>query len=96
MLRHDPGTSSENPPGKHGTEKSISYSDPCGSNSVLPSELTRIPYEYDCGKIACSVCESRKPGTYASASEYESVYIGSVFTAVKTDSDHYGKEYYEH
>ena len=51
MLRHNPGTPSQNDPCQHGTDQGVANADPCGGNPIFPTELPGITYEDDGGEI---------------------------------------------
>jgi hypothetical protein len=96
MLGHDPGASSEYAPCEHGTEQCISDTDPGRSDTVFPTELSGVTDKDNGGKVAGTVSKSGKPGTYASAAEYEAVDIGGVLAAVETYADHHAEKEYKH
>ena len=96
MLRHNPGTPSQNDPCQHGTDQGVANADPCGGNPIFPTELPGITYEDDGGEIGGPVGEGGEPGAYGAPAEYETIYIRRMFTAVKADSDHNGKKDNQH
>ena len=51
MLCHDTGTSAEYDPCEQRADNGIAETDPSGSNSVFPTELTGIADKYNGGKI---------------------------------------------
>ena len=88
MLGHDPGTFSQDDPGKQTANDSIAHPDPGSGHTVIPAKLTGIADEYHCGKIGSTVCKSGEPGAGCSAAQNK-VADGFGFpTGVKTDSEH--------
>ena len=47
FLGHDTGASAEHEPCQEGADKGVSKTDPCGRETVFPSKLPCIAYEYD-------------------------------------------------
>ena len=88
MLGHDAGPPAQNDPGKQGTNQGISQTDPGGGNAVFPAELSGIADKNNGGKVRSTIGKSSKPGADTSSTQYESVDIGCIFTAVKADGNH--------
>jgi hypothetical protein len=85
VLRHDSRASPQNLPRKKGTQKGIPNSNPCGGNAVFPSELPRIAYKYDSGKVGCAVGKGRDPRSNASPAQKKAVNVCGVLLVQKSN-----------
>ena len=96
MLRHDPCPASQDDPCHQGADDGVSDSCPGRRDAVLPSELTCVTDEDNCGKIGGSVCESCEPGSDRPAAEDKPVNIRGMPSAVHADPYHNRKEHRQH
>ena len=96
LLSHKTGAPSENDPGKKGSDKSVTETDPCGCHTEVPSELSGIAYENYSGEVGSTVSKSGEPGTYASSAKHEAVDVCGIAAASYTDDYHNGEEDDQH
>ena len=93
MLCHDSCSSAQYDPCEQRTDDCVSDTDPCGSNTVFPTELSCVSDEYNSREIRCSVTESREPGAGGPAAQNESLNAVCLLTGHYTDDDHHCEEY---
>lgn len=78
------------------SKQCIPDSDPGGSNSVFPPELSGISYENNCRKVRSSVGKGCKPRTDTPSSKYKSIYICCMLSAIKANCQHHPEKNYQH
>ena len=96
MLRHNPGTPSEDHPGHQRTDQGVADTHPGGGNTKLPAELSGIADKNNSGEIGSAVSECGQPGAYAPSAEHKAVHVGGMLPAVETDIDHDAEENQQH
>ena len=95
VLGHYSGSAAKDDPCQQGADEGVAQTYPCGSDTVLPAELTGIADEDNGGEVGSAVGKGGEPGAYISSAEDEAVYVRGVLAAVNAYADGYSEEYYE-
>ena len=91
MLGHNTGTAAKDNPCEQGTDERIANTDPGGSKTIFPAELSGIADEDNSGKIRGTISKRSQPWTNRASAKDKAIDIGGVASAVQTDTHQNGK-----
>ena len=74
------------------SKECIADADPCGSNTILPPELSCIAYKYYRRKIRRTVGKCRNPRTSRAGTKNKTIHIRCMLSGINTNRDHGSEE----
>ena len=95
VLGHDTGSAAQDDPRHQGADQRVAKTDPSGSQTEVPAELSGISDKDNRRKVRCTKRKRRQPRAHRAASQHESVDVLSTLAAHKAHQEHSGKEHHQ-